>query len=163
MDRNSPSISDTSSDNPDNEIEEFTQRVTMMDSEDIYSPQGISTYTAGFRCSGGVNTSIFSSMSGVFNSKKRMPAVPLGGSSARDPKTRRKDVRAPAWEQSYGSARGPRGDEPVDVQLVEHLRIRKFRIPCCLRMGICGEELVGGRRSVGDEADHECRIRRSVR
>ncbi|KAI0769813.1 hypothetical protein C8Q74DRAFT_1218343 [Fomes fomentarius] len=109
----SPTLSDTSSDTPEHEIENDIQETATFTQQG--GSLGFGTAFASFL--GGT------SITGV--QKRRLPGGLMfgGGSGARDPKSRRKEVRGPGgtWDQGLGPARGHR-DDLVDSQLVEQLR-----------------------------------------
>ena len=118
IDRNSPGASDSSS---DNDVEDITGPI---------EPPTLSTQQGPSGFFGGSSAP-----------KRRLPGgLMFGGSSARDPKTRRKDVR-PGGGGSYWDHMGPgpsraMRDDLVDSHLVEQLRQRTFLHPC--RATHCG-------------------------
>lgn len=140
IERASPALSDSSDDAPDHEVEELAIR------------EDVSAYS--FQHGPG-------SFNGLFggSSKRRLPGgAAFGASSARDPKSRRKDVRAGGsiWEQGPGPSRSQR-DDTVDPALVDQLRSRECFSP--LSYAPCPDV----RTFNLDGADRERRVRRSVR
>ncbi|KAI0701566.1 hypothetical protein C8T65DRAFT_741706 [Cerioporus squamosus] len=110
--RISPTLSESSSDSPDNEIEEYTR---IAEEPTPFVSQGPSS--GGFISGFGAPP------------KRRLPGgLVVGGVGARDPKSRKKDVRGGGggmWDQGgAGSSRGQRGDDLVDQHIVDQLRIQ---------------------------------------
>ncbi|RDX43462.1 hypothetical protein OH76DRAFT_1410122 [Lentinus brumalis] len=108
--RTSPTLSESSSDSPDNEIEEF--------------PRGIAEEPTAFVSQGPIAP--FGSGFATAAAKRRLPGgMMFGGMGARDPKSRRKDIRSGGgiWDQG-ASSRNQRGDDLVDQGLVDQLRVQ---------------------------------------
>ncbi|RPD62875.1 hypothetical protein L227DRAFT_609419 [Lentinus tigrinus ALCF2SS1-6] len=105
--RMSPTNSESSSDSPDNELDEYT-RAGAEDPTPFVSHSTSSGFAAA--------------------SKRRLPGgMYIAGFNARDPKSRRKDLRGGGgmWDQGGpGSSRSQRGDDLVDQALVDMLRVQ---------------------------------------
>ena len=115
--RISPTISESSSDSPENELEEYTRPGS--DEPSSFISQGHSS--SGFGSAAPKRRNVF-----------------FGGMAARETKSRRKDVRGGGgamWDQGgAGSSRGQRGDDMVDQGIVDILRVRECLF-CCYALG----------------------------
>ena len=103
--RISPTISESSSDSPENELEEYTRPGA--DEPSSFISQG---HSSGFGSAAPKRRNMF-----------------FSGMAARETKSRRKDVRGGGaiWDQGgAGSSRGQRGDDMVDQSIVDILRVR---------------------------------------
>ncbi|KAI0755379.1 hypothetical protein C8Q80DRAFT_1144656 [Daedaleopsis nitida] len=119
-DRASPALSDSSTDTPEIEVEELSRGANMSLLTDA------STFHPLASSMGNPMATMLSGSS--MAPKRRLPGGLMFGNvgGARDPKSRRKDVRGPGggngpWDGMMGGGRSQR-EELVDSQLVEQLR-----------------------------------------